>query len=82
MHRQIGQEVDKKDWTPPPLMSDNALIPVRIGFAENALQEKARTATGRWDPEVKLWFIRFDRIKGTELEKHIALDAATPRKKM
>jgi hypothetical protein len=48
---------------------------VRIGFAETALQEKAWAARGRWDPEVKLWFIRFGKIKGTDLEKHIVLDA-------
>jgi len=68
--------VEKKPWTPPASqIPDDMLVPVRIGFAETALQDKARTAKGRWDPEVKLWLIRFGRIKGTELEKHIILDA-------
>lgn len=35
-----------------------------------------RAARGRWDPEVKLWFIRYGKIKGTVLEKHIVLDAS------
>ena len=68
--------VEKTAWTPPPVpFSDDMLVPARIGFTENALQEKARSAKGRWDPDMKLWFIRFDRIKGTALEKHIVLDA-------
>lgn len=28
-------------------------------------------------PDSKLWFIRFGKIKGTGLEKHIVLDAST-----
>jgi hypothetical protein len=67
--------VEKTAWQPPAQVADNALVPVRIGFAETALQEKARAARGKWDPEVKLWFIRFGKIKGTDLEKHIVLDA-------
>lgn len=35
----------------------------------------AKAAKGRWDPEKKLWFIVFEKVKGTELEKHVVLDA-------
>ncbi len=52
-----------------------------IGFAETALREKARAARGRWDPAAKAWFIRFSRIKGTDLEKHIILDAGQSKPK-
>jgi hypothetical protein len=41
------------------------------------LQEQARTASGRWDPDAKLWFIQFNKIKGTTLAKNIILDAST-----
>jgi hypothetical protein len=70
--------VEKKAWTPSPWpqISDTTLVPVRIGFAETALQEKARAARGRWDPNAKVWFIQFGKIKGTVLEKHIVLDAS------
>jgi len=55
--------------------SDNDLVPVKIGFAEKELMDCARTAKGRWNPDVKLWFIRYGKIKGTALEKHMVLDA-------
>jgi hypothetical protein len=29
-----------------------------------------------WDPKAKVWSIRYGKILGTELEKHIALDAS------
>jgi hypothetical protein len=73
--------VEKKAWTPPPMISDSALVPVRIGFEESALREQARAAKGRWDPTIKLWFIHYGKIKGTDLEKHIALDAFPVEKK-
>ncbi len=30
---------------------------------------------GKWDPDVKLWYIQYGKIKGTELEKHMIVDA-------
>jgi len=62
-------------------MTDGDLVPVRIGFSDNTLREEARAANGRWDPEKKLWFIRYGKVKGTDLEKHIALDAFPLEKK-
>ena len=50
-------------------------MPVRIRFADSASREKAKAARGRWDPEKKVWFMRFGKINGTSLEKHIVLDA-------
>ena len=68
--------VDEKDWTPPPVrFAETDLVPVLITYAEQALQEKARAAGGTWNPKKKVWFIRYGKIKGTVLEKHILLDA-------
>ena len=67
--------IKKSKWTPPAKKySDDALVPVHIGFTDIASREKAKEARGRWDPEAKLWFIRYGNIKGTSLEKHIILD--------
>jgi hypothetical protein len=35
----------------------------------------AKALGGRWDPDVKLWYIPKEKVKGTELEKDIILDA-------
>jgi hypothetical protein len=36
---------------------------------------QAKAAGGRWNPEKKLWFVKYDKIVGTPLEKHIQVDA-------
>jgi hypothetical protein len=35
----------------------------------------ARRLGGKWDPDGKLWYIRYGKIKGTELEAHMKMDA-------
>jgi hypothetical protein len=66
--------VEKTSWHPlARKFGDNDLVPVRIAFAEKDLIESAKIAKGRWNPEKKLWFILYGKIRGTALEKHIAL---------
>ena len=74
--------VESKPWTAPtPHFADTDLVPVFIGFSDRASREIAKVAKGRWDPDQKLWLIQYGRIKGTELEKHIILDAFSKSKK-
>lgn len=56
------------------------MVPVRIVYGEMELGKMARSAGGRWDADVTLWYIRFGNIRETELEKHILLDAALKQK--
>ncbi len=68
--------VEKKAWTPPPpRFADDALVPVRIAYAESEMKWMAKAAGGKWDPEKRLWLIQFRKIKGSLLEKHIVIDA-------
>lgn len=70
--------VEKKPWTPTPHQyRDGTLVPVRIRFDDKELREKAKDAQGKWNPEAQAWYIQFGKIKGTDLEKHIILDAET-----
>ena len=66
--------VEKTTWKPPvKKFNENDLVPVRIGFAEKELIAAAKTTKGRWNPDERLWFIRYGNIKGAPLEKHIVL---------
>ena len=74
--------VESKPWTAPtPHFAATDLVPVFIGFSDRASREIAKAAKGRWDPDQNLWLIQYGRIKGTELEKHIILDAFSKSKK-
>jgi hypothetical protein len=74
--KTIELVVEKILWEPPARkFTDSDIVPVRIGFSEKNLITQAKAVKGRWDPEVKLWFIRYGKIRETALEKHIVLDA-------
>jgi hypothetical protein len=67
---------EKKELKPPrQKIADDAIVPVRIAYAERELMKFAKAARGRWDPDVKLWYVSYGKIKGTELEQHMVLDA-------
>ena len=76
--------VEKKALTPSrkqkQKIEDETLVPVRIEYGEKQLGKMARSAGGKWDPDVKLWFVQFGKIKGTELETHMILDAKEKNK--
>jgi hypothetical protein len=38
------------------------------------MRSQAKAAGGRWDPWKRLWFVKYSKIAGTQLEKHIYVD--------
>jgi len=69
--------VEKKDLPPSrqKAIQDDTLVPLRIAYGEAALGKMAKKMGGKWDPDVKLWHIPYGKIKGTDLEKHMIVDA-------
>jgi hypothetical protein len=55
--------------------TDDRFVPVQISYGQRELGKMARMLGGKWDSDVKLWYIQHGKVKGTELEKHIILDA-------
>jgi hypothetical protein len=67
--------VEKTEWTPPPpRYTADTLVPLRIDAFDMLARSQAKTAGGRWNPEKKLWFVKYGKIVGTPLEKHIQAD--------
>jgi hypothetical protein len=68
--------VERTEWTPPPpRYTSDALVPLRIEAADMPMRFQAKAAGGRWNPEKQLWFVKYSKIAGTPLEKHIQVDA-------
>jgi hypothetical protein len=65
--------VDVAPWTPSP--ARHVLVDVRWG--EERLRAAMRRAGGWWDPEERLWKIRYDRAVELGLSRRIRI--ATPR---
>jgi len=62
------------DSAPPPKYTADCLVPLHIEGYETELRAKAKAAGGRWNPEKQLWYVRYVKISGTTLEKHIHID--------
>ena len=68
--------VEKTEWTPPPPQyASDTLVPLRIEATDMPARLLAKAAGGRWNPEKHLLFVKYGKIAGTSLEKHIHIDA-------
>lgn len=47
------------------------IVPVAVAYDEVDLREQLRKMRARWDAELKMWFVRYGLIRGTELESRI-----------
>ena len=68
--------VERTEWTPPPhRYTADALVCLRIKAADMPMRLKVKEVGGRWKPEKRRWFVKYGKIAGTPLEKHIQIDA-------
>ena len=70
--------VSELDWDPPQAKyPDGALLGLKIGLKETALQAQVKAVGGRWDKERKVWIVPYGCIRGTRLEKFIVIEIKT-----
>ncbi len=70
--KTIELVVERKAWTPPkPTYTSDTLVPLRIEPYDMPMRQRAKAAGGRWNPEKRRWFVKFGKIAGTPLEKHL-----------
>lgn len=64
--------IDKSDWAPPePQFTYESIVPLRIAAANLAMRNKAKSVGAKWSPEKQVWFVKYGKAVGTELEKYI-----------
>lgn len=68
--------VEKKQLSSKNIFKNSDIVPVQIAYGEKELGRQIRSLGGKWDSAVKLWYVTYGKIKDTELEKHIILDAS------
>ncbi len=67
--------VERSNWTPPPTkFSNDTIVPLRIKAKDLDARNDVKASGGRWNPEKKLWFVRYGNVVGTALEKYIDVD--------
>jgi len=74
--------VSENNWTPPPAKyPDGALVSLKIGIKEIALQEQVRAVGGRWDKQRQVWLCTIWVYFGDKTGKLIAVEPQRPLKK-
>lgn len=56
--------VEEKPCTASLRYRDTDIVAVMVPYTQKALRERLKVAGGRWDPEEKLWRVRYGSIRG------------------
>lgn len=67
--------MEEKPWRRRARFREDDLVKVMVGYSEQALRARLKTAGGRWNAIDKVWQVRYGAIRGTELECRILEDA-------
>ena len=71
--------VAERDGEPPrPPDADHQIVAVRIGFAEPAVREQAKQAGGKWNPDPKVWELRYRQAVALKLDTRIVQEHGIP----
>lgn len=57
-----------------PRFKDEDVVPVSVAYEETELREQPRNMHAKWDPRLKVWFVRYRLIRGTPLESRIVAE--------
>jgi hypothetical protein len=70
--------VAERDWEPPRTrIEDDQIVALRVAFAEVAVRERVKQAGGKWDPDRKVWEIRYDQAVALGLDTRIVDEPAS-----
>jgi hypothetical protein len=64
--------VAERAWEPPPpRFAADAMVGVRVGFAEVELRAQVKQAGGKWNRRHKVWELRYEHVVALKLEARI-----------
>ena len=73
--------VAEREWEPPaPRFAADAIVGVRVGFAEVEVREQVKQACGRWNRSRRVWEMRYDQVVALKLEGRIVEEEASHRR--
>jgi hypothetical protein len=70
--------VAERDWEPrPPRFADDHIVGLRVAFADVAVRDRVKQAGGMWNPERRVWHLRYDRAVALGLKSRIVDEPAS-----
>src|SRR5713101_3216462 len=72
--------VAERDWEPPrPRFAQDQIVGLRVAFADMAVRDRVKQAGGTWNPERRVWQLRYDRVVALGLHNRIVDEPASRR---
>lgn len=73
--------VAERDWEPrQPGFTRHEIVGLRVAFAEIELRDRVKQAGGTWNPDRRVWQLRYDRVLALGLKSRIVAEpASSPR---
>jgi len=77
--------VAEADWEPP--FAPDEIVALRVEFTDVATRKRVKRAGGAWNPDRRVWQLRYDRVVALGLrrrivtQRHPVLDAARSTEK-
>jgi len=70
--------VAERDWEPPqPRFAPDQIVGLRVAFADMAVRDRVKQAGGTWNPERRVWQLRYDRAVALGLHSRIVDEPAS-----
>ena len=70
--------VAERDWEPPrPRFAHDQTVALRVAFADVAVRAQVKQAGGTWNPERRVWQLRYDRVVALGLNGRIVDEPAS-----
>jgi len=70
--------VAERDWEPPrPRFAHDQIVALRVAFADVAVRARVKQAGGTWNPERRVWQLRYDRVVSLGLNSRIVDEPAS-----
>ena len=63
----------ERDWDPPRhRFAHDQIVGVRVAFADAAVRDRVKRAGATWNPDRRVWQLRYDRVVALGLTRRIA----------
>jgi hypothetical protein len=70
--------VAERDWEPlRPRFHQDQIVALRISFADVAVRDRVKKAGGTWNPQRRVWQLRYDRVVTLGLNSRIVDEPAS-----
>ena len=70
--------VAERDWEPPrSRVAHDQIVRLRVAFADVAVRDRVKQAGGTWNPQRRVWQLRYDRVVALGLNSRIVNEPAS-----